>query len=77
MEWSKINEIIIKEVDEELIHFKHNFMDILCTKDHRMFAYNKTNDNLVIKNGDLILSQDIRSTHYIPRLGYKWKGKKN
>ncbi len=74
LEWSKINKIIIKNVNEELIHFNKSHIDILCTKDHRMFAFNKSNNKLAVKNEDLIKSQDIKSTHYVPRLGYKWNG---
>ena len=75
LEWSKINTIISKEVDEELFHFKKSHLDILCTKNHRMFAYNITTQKLAVKNNDLIKSQDIRTTHYIPRTGYCWQGK--
>lgn len=72
IEWSGINEIVHYEVDEDVYNFKKSHMDILCTKDHRMFAYNK--DGIVYKNNDLIHSQDIRTTHYIPRTGYLWNG---
>lgn len=72
LEWSGINEIIHYEVNEDMYHFKKSHMDILCTKDHRMFACNK--DGLVYKDGDLIHSQDIRTTHFIPRTGYSWRG---
>lgn len=73
IEWSKINTIITKDIDEEVFHFKNSHMDILCTKGHRMFAFYK--GELAIKNDDLIYSEDIHSTHYMPRLGYKWDGK--
>ncbi len=76
LEWSEINKIIVKTVDENLIHFKKSHMDILCTKDHRMYALDKFDKSgkPVKRNGDLIYSQDIRTTHYIPRTGYKWNG---
>lgn len=72
LEWSGINEIIHYEINEDIYHFKKSHMDILCTKDHRMFAYDK--NGIIYKNDDLIHSQDIRSTHYIPRTGYLWEG---
>ena len=72
LEWSNINKIIIKKVNEELIHFNKLHLDILCTHDHRMFAH--FNSKIVIKNDDLILAKDIRRTHYIPRTGYNWEG---
>lgn len=73
-EWSPIQAVIEKEVDEKLIHFKHRFMDILVTKDHRMFSYSTCNNRPQYKNGDVYLSQDIKSTSYLPTRGYKWVG---
>lgn len=73
VEWSGINKIIEYEVDEDLFHFKKSHMDILCTIDHRMFAFDKK--GLCKRDNDLIKSQDIRSTHFIPRTGYGWNGK--
>lgn len=73
LEWSGINKIIIKENDDIMYHFKRSHLDIMCTNNHRMFAFR--NGKLLRKDDDLILSQDIRSQHYIPRLGYSWKGK--
>lgn len=72
LQWSKINTIIIKQNKDIMYNFKHNNLDILCTKDHRMFAFK--DNKLLKKNNDLILSQDIRGKHYIPRLGYNWVG---
>ena len=72
LEWSKINDIIVKDNTDIMYHFKKSHLDIMCTKDHRMFAFN--NGKLSKRNNDLILSQNIRGTHYIPRLGYKWHG---
>ena len=74
LEWSGINRIIIKENDDIMYHFKKSHLDIMCTKNHRMFAFR--DGKLLKKDGDLILSQDIRSQHYIPRLGYTWHGNK-
>ena len=73
IEWSGINEIIYYNVDEDLFHFKKSHMDILCTKGHRMFAFNK-DGKLQVKNNDLIHSQDIKMSYYIPRIGYSWSG---
>lgn len=72
LEWSEINEIINYRINENIYHFKKSHLDILCTKDHRMFAYDK--NGLVYENDDLIHSQNIKKTHYIPRTGYSWKG---
>lgn len=74
IEWSKINEIIHYAVDEDMYHFKKSHLDIFCTKDHRMFAFDKRTNKIALKDDDLIHSQKIRSTHYIPRTGYKWEG---
>lgn len=76
LEWSEINEIIIRDIfpEEKMFHFKKNHMDIMVTEGHRMFAHRKKVEKLATKENDLIKSEDIRSTHYIPRLGYKWKG---
>lgn len=73
LEWSEINGFVEYEVNEELYHFKKSHMDILCTEGHRMFAFDK--NGLVKKNNDLIKSENIRSTHYIPRNGYRWSKK--
>lgn len=73
IEWSGINEIIHYNIDEDVYNFKKSHMDILCTKGHRMFAYG-TNKKIQQKDNDLILSQDIRRGHYIPRTGYCWNG---
>ena len=76
VEWSKINEIIIRDLDisEKMYNFKKADLDIMVTNGHRMFAYYKK--NLATKNSDLIHSENIRSKHYIPRTGYKWFGEK-
>ena len=72
VEWSKINYIIEKDIDEDVYHFKKSHMDILCTKGHRMFAYK--HGKISVKDGDLIHSEDTHSQHYIPRIGYSWEG---
>lgn len=46
----------------------------MVTNGHRMFAYSQ--NKLLIRNNDLIYSENIRSNHYIPRNGYKWHGNK-
>lgn len=76
LEWSTINSIIIRDKteDEKMYHFKKSHMDIMVTDNHRMFAFNVKNNKLSIKDNDLIKSKYIRSTHYIPKLGYTWKG---
>lgn len=74
IEWSKIQAVIEKDVDEKLINFKHRFMDILVTKDHRMFSYSTFNNKPQYKNGDVFLAKDINSTSYMPIMGYKWDG---
>ena len=77
LEWTNFNTKIVRDFNpnvETMFHFKKSHMDIMCTSDHRMYALNKKDGQLRIKNDDLILSQNIRSTDYIPRTGYKWKG---
>ena len=39
MEWSKIKNIIIRENDKTLLHFKNKNMDFMVTENHRMFVY--------------------------------------
>ena len=70
LEWSKINKIIEKDVDEDLYHFNHRGIDILVTKDHRMYTRN------YIKDADPyvdIVAGDINKNHYLPGVGYSWK----
>ena len=76
LEWSGINKIIIRNIepDETMYHFKRSHMDVMVTNGHRMFCKSNMNGRLAVRNGDLIKSEDIRSTHYIPRIGYKWAG---
>ena len=76
IEWSKIKNIIIREKqpEEKMYHFKSSHMDIMVTEGHRMFAFSKANNKLVCYNNDLVKSERLRSTHYIPRTGYFWKG---
>ncbi len=73
--WTNIREIICKDVDEELYHFKNKNMDLLVTSDHRMFAYNRYTNKLDNKyNGDIPLAKDIGLKHYMPKEGYVWQG---
>lgn len=73
LEWSKLKAIVVKDHDGEMYHFKKSHVDLLVTKDHRMFAHR--NGEVVTKNGDLIKSQDVRCTMNCPRVGYSWEGK--
>ena len=76
LEWSTINSIIIRDKteDEKMYHFKKSHMDIMVTDNHRMFAFDAKSNKLSIKDNDLIKSKYIRCKHYIPKLGYIWKG---
>lgn len=77
VEWSPISAITIRPFNpntEKMYHFKQAHLDIMCTNGHRMFAFSKKHKSLVRKNGDLIHSEDIRSTHYLPKSGFSWKG---
>lgn len=73
LEWSSIKNKIIRPFNpskEKMYHFKKSHMDIMCTSEHRMYTHNSLNDD----EGNIILSQDIRKYHFIPRIGYKWNG---
>lgn len=76
LEWVNIKEIIVREIGdgENMFHFKKSHMDIMVTSGHRMFCFNKDNDQLVTNDGDLVKSEDIFAKYYIPRTGYKWNG---
>lgn len=80
MEWSKIKNIIIRENDKTLLHFKNQNMDFMVTENHRMFVYSAYN---TLKNGKSVtktkkdgvrLAKDITQSCYIPRNNYKWGG---
>lgn len=71
VEWSNIIQILEKNVKEDLINFKHKFMDILVTKDHRMFSYRKGKHMSIIDNA--VPANKINTMDYIPKIGYKWK----
>ena len=77
LEWAEINEIIVRDLlpDERMYHFHKSHLDIMVTSGHRMFCFDRSTNNLVTKNGDLVKSEDIISRYYIPRSGYKWRGK--
>lgn len=77
LEWSNILQVIEKDVDEEMINFKHRFMDILVTKNHRMFTFSSSSEKPQIKNDDVYLAEDINSCSYIPLRGYVWAGDEN
>lgn len=74
--WDKIKYIIKKEVNENLLNFKNKNMDLLVTKDHRMLAYNRYNNQLTLKNGDLITAEDVYNSkkYYMPKEGFCWSG---
>ena len=69
LEWSKINMVIEKDVDEDLCHFKHRGIDILVTKDHRMYTRDCVKSNPTDVD---VLAKDINKRHYLPGVGYKW-----
>ena len=76
LEWSEIEKIIIRDKDpnEKMYHFKHSHMDIMVTENHRMFVFSKKTNKLAKRNNDLLKSERIRSTHFIPKCGYSWQG---
>lgn len=80
LEWSDIITQYEYEVDDELVHFG-GFMDLLVTKNHRMFAFRRQNGcsnivtNLRTKSGDVYTADMIRPSHLLPKLGYNWSGK--
>lgn len=73
VEWSDIEQVIEKDVDEDLINFKHRFMDILVTKDHRMFSYRNGKHFSITDNA--VPANKITYMDYIPKVGYTWNSK--
>jgi hypothetical protein len=73
LEWSSIKNFYLYDINDELIHFNSSFIDILVTKNHRMYAFNKKN-KLQLRNNDLIQADNIKPYHSIPRFGYCWNG---
>lgn len=74
--WDGIERVIRKPVNEDLINFKNKNMDLLVTKDHRMLAYSRYSDKLVLSGGDLLSAEEVSLSRsfYFPKKGYKWKG---
>lgn len=73
IEWSKITSTLKKEVDEPLLYFKSNNIDLKVTKDHRMFAYNKFKSNPYSLK-DVTAEELPYSRCCIPKRGYSWTG---
>ena len=73
LEWSKINNFYLYDIEDEIVHFNSGFIDILVTKNHRMYAFD-FNNKIALKNNDLIHAEDVKNDYTIPRFGYKWNG---
>ena len=43
LEWSTINSFHLYDIEDELIHFNSGMIDVLVTKNHRMYAFDKGN----------------------------------
>ena len=73
LEWSTISNFHLYDIEDELIHFNSAMIDVLVTKNHRMYAFDKSNI-LKLKDNDLIHAEYIKKRYYIPRFGYNWNG---
>lgn len=73
VEWSGILKVIERDEANRMVSFKHRFMDILVTEDHRMFSYRNGKHYAVKDNA--IPANEITSSDYIPKTGYSWHGK--
>lgn len=82
--WDKIEEVISKYYEGQMIHFKHKLIDLLVTPNHRIYAidnkgrivtknkiYGSGRDN---KSYELISASDIKSPHQLKRSGFIWRG---
>ena len=83
--WDKVNEIISNDYKGDMIHFKQRMIDLLVTPNHRMYAIyidgRIANKKRLYGEGrkkfseDLIEARDVKQTHYLKRIGFKWIGK--
>ena len=82
IEYSRIEQIIIRECHEPMYSFKSYNMDFLVTENHRMYCDRKVSTKTfggkpIIKTiiGDIRMSQDMNTSCYIPHAGYKWQNR--
>ena len=82
MEYSGISNIIIKEPEDEMVKFETKDLDLLVTKNHRMFAVkNRKPQGKGIRNrkytstDNIRLAKDVNCAWYIPRSGYTFKSR--
>lgn len=77
MEWSNINNIIKKKINEGVYHYYSSNLDLTVTKDHRMFAYDKFTHLPKLDGDDVFIAENLPySRSCIHKFGYKWEGVK-
>lgn len=75
MEWSNIDNIIKKKINEKVYHYYSSNLDLMVTKDHRMFAYDKFTHLPKFDNDDVFIAENLPYTRScIHKFGYKWNG---
>lgn len=82
MEYSGIENIIVRDNDEDMISFNSMNLDLFVTENHRMYAVKDRKPqgrgirNRRISSPDNIrLAKNLNVGWYIPRSGYIWKSK--
>jgi site-specific DNA-methyltransferase (adenine-specific) len=68
IEYSGIEKIIIKDKPDEMVRFYTKDIDLLVTKNHRMYALNKR----ISSHGNIKLAEDVNGAYYLPRSGYSF-----
>ena len=84
--YSGIDDIIIRDNDEDMYHFQSNNIDLFVSAKHRCFAVNQYKPNLKkgyrqrdrkrIHTENITLAKYISAAAYIPRDGYNWQDSK-
>lgn len=82
MEYSGIQNIIVKDPEDKMIKFETKDIDLLVTENHRMFAMKKRKpqgkgirNRKLTSQDNIRLAKDVNGTWYIPRSGYTWISK--
>ena len=75
MEWSKIDSIFRKTINDDVYHYCSSNLDLMVTKDHRMFAYDKFTQRPKFDSDDVFVAENLPYTRScIHKFGYKWSG---
>lgn len=87
MEYSGIDNIIVRDCEEQMIRFNTSSLDLFVSSKHRCYTVEKFTENLKYgerirnrerKNVDNIrFAENITAASSIPRTGYKWSNGNN